>query len=118
MHSRCGNRLLLGQLLHLIAVLDLVYKDLGRLEAWDIVLINNDGCIARDVARNFFLALLVHKTPEATHINIMSTRHGILNDGKEGLNGCGNVGLVDSCLVRNLVDNVCFRHDSWVFDLF
>jgi hypothetical protein len=110
--------LLLGELLHLFAVLDLVYKDLGRLEAGDVVLINDDGRIAGNVAGNFFLALLVYKAPETTYINIMSTRHGILNDGKEGLDGCGNIGLVDSCLVRNLVDNVCFRHDSWVFDLF
>lgn len=110
--------LLLGKLLHLLAVLDLAYEDLGRLEAGDIVLINDDGRIAGDVAGNFFLALFVHKAPEATHINIVPTRHGILNDGKEGLNGCGNVGLVDSSLVRDLVDNVCFRHDSWVFDLF
>ncbi len=74
--------------------------------------INYDSRVPGNVAGNFFLSLLVDKTSESAHVNIMPAGHGILNDRKEGLYGCRYVGFVDSCLVCNLIDYVCFRHGS------
>ena len=102
--------LFLSELFYFVAVLDLVYEDLGRLEAWNEVLINDDGGVARNVARNFFLSLLIDETTEAPDINIMSSGHGVLNNRKERFNGCGYICLVDAGFFSDLINNVCFRH--------
>lgn len=81
------------------------------------MLINDNRCIPGDVPCNFFLALLIYETSKATHIDIMATGHGVLNNGKEGLHGCCHIRFVDSCLVCDLIDYVCFRHGSWVLGL-
>lgn len=64
--------LLLSELLYLIAVLYLVDEDLGGLKAGDEMLVDYDGSIARDVARDFFLSLLVNKTAKSADINILA----------------------------------------------
>jgi hypothetical protein len=81
------------------------------------MLINDYRSIPGDVASNFLLALLIDKTSKATNIDIMATGHRILYNRKEGLHGCRHIGFVDSCLVCNLIDYVCFRHGSWVLGL-
>ena len=49
----------------------------------------------------------------------MAARHGIPFAMKKGFNGGGNICLVNaSCLLGNLVDNVCFRHGDGVLVTF
>lgn len=97
---------LIGHLLHLVAVLNLVNKDFSGFEARDEMLVNNNGCIARNISGDFFLSLFVHKTSKSTHINIMAIAHVGLYNGKESLNRSGYVTFVDSGLVCDLVDDV------------
>lgn len=79
--------------------------------------INNDGRISRNVAGNFFLAFFVYKAAKSANINIVATRHRILNNGKEGFYGGCYIGFIDACLVSDLIDYVCFRHGSGVLGL-
>jgi hypothetical protein len=102
--------LFLGQLFYFVAVLDLVDEDLGRLEAWNKMLVNDDGSIAGNVPRNFFLSLLIDKTAKAPNINIMSSGHGVLNNRKKRFNRCGYICLVNAGFFSDLINNVCFRH--------
>jgi hypothetical protein len=106
--------LFLRELLYFVAVLDLVDENLGRLEAGNEVLIDNDGGVARNIARNLFLALLIDKATEAANINIMSTRHRVLYNGKKSFYGRRDISFVDAGFFRNLINNVCFRHGAWV----
>ena len=106
--------LFLSELLYFVAVFDFVDENLGRLEAGYEMLIDNDGSIARNVARYFFLALLIDKATEASNIDIMSTRHRVLYNGKKSFYGRRDISFVDAGFFRNLIYNVCFRHGAWV----
>lgn len=101
---------LAGELLHLVAVLDLIDEDLGRLEAGDVMLIDDDRRVARDVTGDLFLTLLVDETSETPHINVMSVAHVRFHDGEESLNGVRYITFVNSGLVSDLVDDVGFGH--------
>jgi hypothetical protein len=113
--SQIGSGFLTGELLHLIAVLDLVDKDLGRFEAGDVMLIDDDGGIPGDVAGDFFLPLFIDETAEAPHINIMAVAHVRFHDGKERFNGVRYITFVDSGSVSDLVDDVGFGHSIMGF---
>ena len=67
-------------MLHLVAVLDLVDEDLRRLEAGDVVLVDDDGSIARDIPGNFLFSLLVDEAAEAPDVNVLTTRHVLLHN--------------------------------------
>ena len=77
------NDLFFRQLLYLIAVLNLVNKDLGRLKAGDIVLINHNSRVTGDIASNFFLSLLVDKASKSTDVDVLSTGHGSFYNTEE-----------------------------------
>ena len=106
--------LLFCELFYFVAVLDLINKDLCWLEAWNVVLVNDDGRITRNVTRNFFLSLFIDETSETANINIMSGGHGVFYNGKECFYGRGYIRLVDASLFCNLINNVCFRHGAGV----
>ena len=67
-------------MLYLVAVLDFVNEDFGWFKAGDVMLINNDGRISGDVARDFLFTFFIDKTSEATHINIMAVAHTDFNN--------------------------------------
>lgn len=98
--------LLVGILLHLFAALDLIHKNLGGFKAGDVVLIYNNGRVARNISGNLLFSLLVDKTSEAAHINIVAVTHIALYYTEKCFNRCGNIALVYSGLVCNLIDNV------------
>ena len=102
--------LLFCELFYLIAVLDLVDKYFRGLEAGDEMLVDHDGGVARNVARNFFLSFLIDETAKTPHINIVATGHRVFHNGEKCFNRGGDIGFVNARFVRNLVDNVCFRH--------
>ena len=102
--------LFFSELFYFIAVLDLVNEDLGWLKAGNEMLVYDDGGVARNVARNFFLSLFIDETPKSPDIDIMSSGHGVLNNGKERFNGCRHICLVNAGFFSDLINNVCFRH--------
>ena len=108
------TNLLFSELFYFVAVLDLIDKDLRWLEAWDVVLINDDGRITRNVARDFFLSLFIDETSETANINVMPAGHRVFYNGKEGFYRRGYIRLVDASLFCNLINNVCFRHGAGV----
>jgi hypothetical protein len=106
--------ILFSKLLHLLAVLDLVYKNLGGLEAGDVMLLDNDGCIAGNIAGDFFLSLFIDETSKTSYINVLAASHGGFDDAKKSFYRSGNIGFVNAGFVSNLVDNVCFGHGDFV----
>ncbi len=64
-----------SKLFYLIAVLDLIDKDLGRLKAGNIVLVDNNGCVAGDIASDFLLSLLVDKATKSADVDILAAGH-------------------------------------------
>lgn len=64
--------LFFGMLFHLLAVLDLVYKDLGRLKAWNKMFINDQRGVAGNVSGYFLFPFLVDKAAKATDIYVMA----------------------------------------------
>lgn len=102
------------KLLYLVAILDLVDKNLSRLKAGDVMLVNHDGCVARYVAGDFFLSLFVDEAAEAAHIYIVTSSHVSLYYIKECFHRGRNIGFVDTCFVCNLIDDVSFSHGDGV----
>lgn len=98
-------------MLYLITVLDLVDKDLSGLETGNKVFINHNSRVAGDIAGNFFLSLLVDKATKSANVDILPAGHRSFYDTEEGFYGSGNIGLVNSGLFSDLVDNVCLGHE-------
>jgi len=109
--------LFLSELFYLIAVLDFADKNFGRLETWNEVFVDNNGSVAGNISCDFLFPLFVDKASKPTNVNIVAAGHGVLDNGKKGFYGCRYIGFVDSCLVSDLIDYVCFRHGAWVLRL-
>ena len=109
-----ADHLLFGKLLYLIAVLDLIDEDLGRLEAGDKVLINHNGGVTRDIPGNFLLSFLVDEASKSTDVDILAAGHGRFYNAEEGLYRSRNVGLVNSSFFSDLSDNVCLGHGGFI----
>lgn len=95
---------------HLLTVLDLVDKDLGRLEAWNEMLFNHQSSVSGNISRNLALAFLVDEAAEATDINVVTIRHGVLYNTKKSLHRCSHVSLIHAGLLSDLVYYICFSH--------
>ena len=64
--------LLLCELFHFFAALDLIHKNFGWLKAWDKVLVDDKRSITGDVSRDFLLTLLVDKTSKTADIYVIA----------------------------------------------
>lgn len=102
--------LFFSKLLYLFAVLDLADENFGRFKAWDVVLIDDDGRVARNVTGNLFLSLLVNEAAKSTHIYVMARSHVGFYNVEKCFYRCRNIGFIDSGLVCNLIDYVCLGH--------
>ena len=115
----CGSRLLDGlficSLFHLLAVLDLVYEDLGRLKAGNKMFVNHQSGIARDIAGDFLFAFLIDETAKAPDINIVAVCHGILHHTEKSLHRCSYISLVHPGLFGDFVYYICFSHFVFFF---
>ena len=60
------------QLLYLVAILDLVYENLSRFEAWNKMFVNNQCGITRNISGNLFLPFFVDKTSETPDVNVIA----------------------------------------------
>lgn len=74
------------------------------------MLINNNSGVFGNVPCDFFGPLLIDKTAKSSNIDIFSFCHGVLYYLEECLNGLSNVVLLDTGLLRNLCDYLCFSH--------
>lgn len=110
LHYHRDLRSLIRKLFHFIAVLDFVNKNLCRFEAGDIMLINDNGGIAGNVAGDLFLPLFIDKAAKSPDVNILSAGHRGFNNVKERFNGMRYIGFVYSGLFSYLCDYVCFCH--------
>lgn len=95
---------------HLITVLDLVDEDLGGLETGYIVFVDNDRCVAGDVACDLLLPLLIDEAAKAPDVDILAARHILFHDRKECFDRRRHVSFVDSSLFCYLVNYICLRH--------
>jgi hypothetical protein len=64
--------LLFFQLFDLIAVLDLVHENFGRLKTGDIMFIDYQGRVPGNVSGNLFLSLLVNKAAKSTDVDVIA----------------------------------------------
>jgi hypothetical protein len=108
-------KLFFSQLLYFIAVLDLVNENLGGFKAGNVMLIDHDGGIARNVAGNFFLSFLINETAKPANVNVVAASHVRFNDVKKCFNGSRNICFIDSCFFCDLIDYVCFGHGGIVY---
>lgn len=72
--------------------------------------VNDDGGVARNVTRNFFLPLLVNKTSKPTDVDVLSASHRSLNNIEERFYGMRYIGFIDSGFLCYLSDYVSFGH--------
>jgi len=108
------GRLLFGKLLYFIAILDLIDKDLGGLEAGDIMLIDHDGRVAGDIPGDFLLSFLVDEASKSTDVDILAARHRRLYNAEKSFYGCGYIGLVNAGFFSDLSNNVCLGHGGFI----
>lgn len=64
--------LFFGMLFHLLAVLDLVYEDLGGLEARNKMFVNDKSGIAGNISGYFLFAFLVDKAAKTPDVYVMA----------------------------------------------
>lgn len=76
------------------------------------MLINYNGRVAGDVARNLLLSFLINKTAEAAHINIVAGSHVAFNNVEERFYRCRYISFVDSGFFSDLIDYVSFSHGT------
>ena len=106
--------LLFGKLLYLIAILDLIDEDLGRFEAGDIVLIDDDGGIAGDISGDFLLSLFINEASKSADVDILAAGHRSFDNAEECFYGRRNIGLINSGFFSDLGDNVCLGHGGFI----
>lgn len=99
-------------MLYFLAVLDLVHENLSGFKGRNIMLIDNQCSITGNIPGDFLLAFFVDKTSKATNVDVIATGHGAFNDAEECLDRSCNIGFVYSCLFRDFVNDVCFRHNG------
>lgn len=97
-------------LINFYALFNFIDKYFGWLKGRHIMLINYNSCILRDVSGNFFCSFLIYKTSKPPHIYIVSVRKRVFNYAEECLHRNCYVGFVDTSLLSNLADYVCFSH--------
>ena len=104
------SNLFFSKLFYFFAVLDFVDKNLGRLKAWNKVLVNNQGSISGDVSGNLLFSLFVDKASEAADVNVVTIRHRTLYYTEKCFHGRCYISFVNSGLFSDLVNNICFGH--------
>ncbi len=98
------------QLLYLFAILDLIDENLSRLKTGNVMFIDNQSGVPRDVSRDLLLAFLVDEAAETANVDVVPVRHGTLYYAKECFHGCRYIGFVHPSLFCDFINNVCFGH--------
>ena len=92
------------------ASLDFLHEGLGRLEGGNIVLGDDERRILGDIACGLLCTTLEDETAEATEIDILAIGHILLHCGHKGLNRVEHDEFVNTRLLGNGIDDVCFGH--------
>jgi hypothetical protein len=100
----------LGIIMLLYIGLHLADKSLSRLKSRNGVFRNNNGRILGDVTGSFLSPLLHDETPKTSEVYIFVTTEGILYGLHKSLYSFLYSYLLYSCVLRNLVYNICFSH--------
>ena len=74
--------------------------------------------ILRNVPGYFLGSLLINETTEPSHVNILSLGQRVFYHRKKGLKGVRYLGLIDSGLIGDLRNYICFRHDFLNFNVY
>lgn len=90
------------QLFYFFAILDFVHENFGRLKAGNVMFVNNDSGIARNVARYLFLSFLVHKAAKSTDVDVLPGRHGCFYNVEKSFNGMRDIRFVYSGFFSDL----------------
>lgn len=101
---------LIRQQFHLFAILDLVHENFSGLESRDIMLINNNSGVARDVSGYLFLSFLINEASETADIDVLATCHVVFNHTQEGFYGSIHICFVHTGFFCDFVNNICFSH--------
>ena len=83
---------------------------LGRLENGNVMLVDNDGGIFRNIPRHLLGALLVDEAPETPDINVVSVGHRTFHYAEKCLECDLHIGFVNTCLFGYLGYYFCFGH--------
>ena len=92
--------------------LHLSHEALGGLEAGEVVCLNHNCGVLRDVAGSLFSAVLHHEAAESTQIYILFLEKTVFNALHESLNGGCYVFFRNAGCIGYLIDNVRFSHCS------
>ena len=96
--------------MNFLASLDFGYESLARLKARDVVLVDDERRVFRNVAGYFAGALLVYERAEAAHVNVVALSHRVLHYFKEGFDSRQHVGFLDAGFLRNFGNYLSFGH--------
>lgn len=89
----------------------LFYESLGGLEARQVVGGNGDRGVLANVAGCLGSAMLDDEAAETAEIYVLFlVEHATLYALHEALHYCGHFFLLQSCLLSNLTDDICFCH--------
>ena len=95
---------------YLLAAFDFGNESFAGLEARDVVLVDDERRVFRDVASYFAGALLVYERAEATHVNVVALSHRVLHYFEEGFYGRQHIGFFDAGFLRNFGNYLSFGH--------
>lgn len=88
-------------------------ETLCRLKSWRVMSINDNGCIFLNVSCSFGCTMLDSETAKSTEINILSIIDKTIFDNlHETLNDYAHFCFSNTGLYCNLVDNICFSHNT------
>ena len=83
---------------------------LAGFKARNVVLIDDERRVLRDVTGNFASPLLIYERAEAAHVNVVAFGHRILHYFEEGFNGRQNIGFLNASFLRNFGNYLSFGH--------
>ena len=109
---------LLSRYFGFVAGFHLFNENLGGFEARNEMLVDYHSGVLRDIPGYLFGSFLVDETAEPSHINVLSLGQRVFYYRKEGLKGVRYLCLIDSGLIGDLCNYVCFRHDFLNFNVY
>ena len=73
--------------------------------------IYDDGRIFRYIPGDLSGPPFIYETTKSSHVNVIPVSHGILYNAEKGFHGYLYICLVDTCLLRNFRNYLCFCHN-------
>ena len=94
-----------------VKLLHLCNEALGRFESGDVVSVDNQCCVLRNVTCGFLCTVLYSERAKATQINIfLAYGHAVTNLFHKCFYCSGNILLGKAGILSDFVDDFCFCH--------